>query len=86
MNRRTYNFNPDWRSPPGDTIKELLRLKKWTISEFAIKMEQSEEWIEKLLIGEIAIDASIARKLEDTCGGTSRFWVAREKDFRKPKS
>ena len=35
----TLTFKPDWVSPPGDTIADLLEEKDWTQAQLAEKLE-----------------------------------------------
>jgi len=35
MTEQAVSFQPDWVSPPGDTIADLLEEKGWTQAEFA---------------------------------------------------
>lgn len=34
----TLTFKPDWVSPPGETIADLLEEKDWTQAQLAVKL------------------------------------------------
>jgi HTH-type transcriptional regulator/antitoxin HigA len=76
----TAAFQPDWASPPGETITDILRERKLSIGDFAVSIGQSREQTAELLLGRTAITIGLARRLEKTLGGSVEFWMAR--DFR----
>lgn len=77
-------FNPDWRSPPGDTIKDLLELKGLAPDQLAASLGLTEHDLHLLLVGELIITDDIAATLEHVLGGSQAFWLKRDADFRKP--
>lgn len=76
------NFNPNWASVPGNTIKDLLDEKQFSIPAFADKMKCTPEFIGELICGEREITNKIASNLSRYLGATSDFWLSREKMFR----
>lgn len=78
-----FAFQPDWASPPGDTISDFLHEKHISISEFTQRMGYSFEFITKLLQGEKSVDKEVARKLELTLGSSIAFWLNRESQYRE---
>lgn len=78
--QRNYNFIA---TPPGATIKEQLEDKGINQSEFATKMEMSEESLNRLLDGRARLTSEIATKLENILGVPAKFWINLEAVYRK---
>lgn len=78
----TMSFNPDWVSPPGDTIADLLDERGWTRPEFANRLATSRRFVNQLILGEASINEATALELERVLGSTNRFWLNRESDYR----
>lgn len=78
----TMSFSPDWVSPPGDTIADLLDERGWTQTEFADRLGTSRKFVNQLMSGEASIDEGTALRLEQVLGGTNRFWLNRESVYR----
>ena len=76
------SFHPDWVSPPGDTIADLLDERGWTQTEFADRLGTSRRFVNQLVSGEAPIDEATALKVERVLGSTDRFWLSRESDYR----
>lgn len=76
-------FQPDWVSPPGDTIKEILKEMKISNTAFVLCMDISFETARQLLEGELQIDQEIADKLAKVIGSSQSFWLKREENYRK---
>ena len=83
--KKNDDFKPDWVSPPGDTIKEILREKKISIARFAFLIGQTETFTKNLIKGDIAIDKELSQKLSKTLGSTSKFWLKRDEQYREDK-
>lgn len=79
-------FNPDWYSPPGDTIADILHERKLPLSDFARYMNISLLECGNLLSGNMVITKEIAKKLSEVLGSTVRFWLNRELGYRKDKA
>lgn len=80
---KTSNFNPNWASPPGDTIKRILKQKKISIESFVNLIGYDIEYVQGLLQGKIKINYSTARKLQDILGSSKSFWINRENNYRQ---
>ena len=76
-------FFPDWASPPGATITDLLRERGQSIADFASAMGDSVDHIQNLLNGTAHITDNIADHLASVVGGSPRFWLSRETQFRE---
>lgn len=76
------SFEPQWASPPGDTIAAILHKKKIDIASFAGDMGGSEDDAHSLLRGTFAINRAVAERLRDVVGGSVSFWLNREAQYR----
>lgn len=76
-------FSPDWISPPGDTILDLLEERGWKQTELAKRTGYSTKHISLLINGKAPITDDTAIKLERVIGGTAEFWLTREAQYRE---
>jgi len=83
MTEKIQEFIPDWISPPGDTIADILNERDWTIVEFAEKTGLSKKQINLLLTGKAPITYELALKMESVLGSTVKFWLNREVQYRE---
>ena len=78
-------FNPDWASPPGDTIIDILNERNISIELFAIKVDMSLDKTHELLKGDTLITLGLAQKLAATLGATTEFWMLRDYQYWSTK-
>jgi HTH-type transcriptional regulator/antitoxin HigA len=83
MTDRVPRFEPDWVSPPGDTILDLLQEKGWTQAELATRTGFTRKHVNELASGKATLLPETALKLESTIGGSAQFWLTREAQFRE---
>lgn len=76
-------FAPDWTSPPGDTIADLLTERQIPVDELADRLALSIKNVNELLDGKHEISDELAGKLQINLGSTARFWRSREKQYRE---
>lgn len=77
-------YTPDWVSPPGETIADILKEKEIPRRVFANRMGMTRKETCRLMEGEIEITTCIACKLENAFGvPTARFWIDRERLYRE---
>lgn len=69
-------------TPPGETIKEQLKNENMDQKEFAIRMDMSEEHINRLIKGETPLTPEIAYRLELVLGVPAKFWNNLENIYR----
>jgi HTH-type transcriptional regulator/antitoxin HigA len=50
-------FIPDWVSPPGDTIADLLEERDWTQAQLAQRLGFTEKHISQMINGKASIGA-----------------------------
>ncbi len=82
MTKTAHPFTPDWASPPGETIADLLEERDWTQTQLADRLGCTEEQVRQLIDGEIAISDETASKLAEILGSTVDFWLKLEAIYR----
>lgn len=82
MIETTRPFTPDWVSPPGDTIADILEERDWTQIDLAYRLGYSTKHISLLINGKAPINEETALKLERVLGSTAAFWLKREAQYR----
>ena len=77
-------YAPDFISPPGETIAEILREREIPRRVFANRIGMTRKETYRLMEGKIEITIRIACKLENAFGVPSaRFWIERERLYRE---
>ncbi|OTA17658.1 transcriptional regulator [Xenorhabdus vietnamensis] len=79
------DFKPDWISPPGDTIVELLDEFGLSVEELSKKIGLSPKKGQQLIDGKLTICESIASRLESTLRVSSGFWLTRDSQYQNFK-
>lgn len=79
-------FAPDWASPPGDTILDLIEERDWSQVELANRLGFSTKHLNQLVKGKVALTYETALKLERVLGTAAEFWMNREFQFRQQLS
>ncbi len=74
---------PDWISPPGETILDVLEERGWTQADLAERMGYTRKHINQLIKGAAGITEEAALKLERVLGSTAGFWLNREAQYRE---
>jgi HTH-type transcriptional regulator/antitoxin HigA len=82
MTNTTLPFTPDWISPPGDTIADLIGERDWTQPQLAERLGCTTKHISQLINGKVPISEQTALKLERVLGSTTAFWLSREAHYR----
>lgn len=75
-------FSPNWVSPPGETILDVLEERGWSQAEFAVRVGFTKKHVNKLVNGSATISDDTAIRLERVLGGTASFWLTREVHYR----
>jgi len=78
-------FNPDWVSAPGDSISLLMKRKDITVDKLSSLTGYSINKITTILSGEGYVTKSFAECISKELGGTSEFWLKRERQYRENK-
>jgi plasmid maintenance system antidote protein VapI len=79
-------FEPDWASPPGDTVQELIQhngISRTTLGE-ALHLSQPE--LDELLSGQRELSCANCLELEELLGVPASFWVKLEAQYRRTLS
>lgn len=76
------DFAPEWVSPPGETIVDLLRQKNLSTSDLCSALDTKEELVERLLQGKHKITLGVAKCLSSLLGASPEFWMARDEQYQ----
>ena len=76
-------YMPDWVSPPGETLQELLEEKGMTQAELAERMGRPKKTINEIVKGKAEITPDTSLQLERVLGVPSSFWNNRERAYRE---
>ena len=75
-------FRPDWASPPGDTIADLLEERGWSQAELSRHLGWTPRQVSQLLKGKAPVTEDVAQRLSEVLGSTVGFWLTREAQYR----
>lgn len=75
-------FAPDWASPPGDTLRDVLLDRGLTVDQASTAIGIPVGDLNRLLSGEAEITVGLAQSLSASIGATAQFWINRELDYR----
>lgn len=75
-------FTPDWISPPGETIADLIEERDWSQAVLAKRLGYTTKHISLLINGKAPITQDTALKLESVLGSSVDFWLSREAQYR----
>jgi HTH-type transcriptional regulator/antitoxin HigA len=82
MGRKLTGFNPDWETPPGATLRDILEERGVSQAALAREMGRPLKTINEIIQGKAAITAETALQLEDALGNSAEFWMRRESNYR----
>ncbi|MES2074455.1 MAG: helix-turn-helix domain-containing protein [Pseudomonadota bacterium] len=74
---------PDWVSPPGDTILDLLEERDWTQQQLADRLGFSLKHVNQLIKGKVSLTEDAAIRLRNVLGASIGFWLTREAQYRE---
>lgn len=80
---RSDEFLPAWACPPGETARLLAAKKNLRPDDLAKALDVHSEELLQLFDGELPITDSLANILASVVGGSVRFWLAREQQYRR---
>lgn len=86
MTEATIPFRPDWASPPGDTIADLLEERGWSQTELSDRLGYTTKHVSLLINGKAPVTDDTALRLERVLGGPTGFWLAREAEYRAQRA
>jgi HTH-type transcriptional regulator/antitoxin HigA len=76
-------FAPDWVSPPGDTILDLLEERGWTQQHLADRLGYSLKHVNQLIKAKVPLTEDAAIRLQNVLGASVGFWLTREAHYRE---
>ncbi len=79
-------FEPNWASPPGDTISRLAEAENVPIHELAERIGFDEDVFAGIMEGRVQICDDIADALSGELGASSQFWKQRYNQFLADKA
>lgn len=86
MNQTRSLFVPDWASPPGDTLAQLLEERAMTQTELADRLGVSLKHVNRVVKGAASISAELALGLEKVSGAPASFWMTREAHYQADRA
>jgi HTH-type transcriptional regulator / antitoxin HigA len=86
MTTTTAPFLPDWASPPGDTLVDLLDERSMTQTELAERLGVSLKHVNRVIKGAASVSAEFALGLEKVFGAPASFWMTREAHFQADRA
>jgi plasmid maintenance system antidote protein VapI len=78
-------FEPDWCSPPWETIEEMLVGWGWAEYYFLAEMGRDMDWLAKLKKGDVALTTEDAEKLAALLDVPAEFWTNRQRQYEETK-
>ena len=75
-------FSPDWVSPPGDTILDLIEERGWTQADLAARLGFSPKHVNRLIKGKAPLTEEAALRLGQVLEIGAGFWLTREARYR----
>lgn len=82
-NQNAVPFKPDWASPPGDTMSDLMEEQGWNQVELARRLDVTEKHLSQLINGKVPLTPDLATRIVTVLGGSFEFWMNREAKFRE---
>jgi HTH-type transcriptional regulator/antitoxin HigA len=83
MSNEPTSYNPDYISPPGETLAELLESRGMSQVELAARTGRPKQHINEIVAGKASITQDMAIQLERALGAPASFWNAREARYRE---
>lgn len=80
---QSLEFQPNWVSPPGETISELLLERDLSLDCFIQQTGLPKSKARELLDGKLPVTNSLALSLQTLFSVSSDFWLRREDNYRK---
>lgn len=78
-------LSSDFIIHPGETLAEVLKDRKMSQKELAIKTEMTEKYISAVISGFENISSSFANKLEYALGIEKEFWMNLQANYEREK-
>ena len=82
MTEQEQTFSPDWVSPPGDTIVDLMEERDWSQIDLARRLGFGAKHLNQLIKGNVPLTDDTALRLGRVLGINANFWLNREAIYR----
>ncbi|MBK6644664.1 MAG: HigA family addiction module antidote protein [Anaerolineales bacterium] len=76
-------YNPDFVTPPGETLLETLEVIGMTQAEFAERTGRPKKTINEIIHGKAIITPETALQFEKVLGVPAGFWINREQNYQE---
>ena len=76
-------YAPDFISPPGETLAEILEERNMSQSELAQRMGRPKKTINEIIKGKAEITIDTALQIQLVLGTPASFWIERERLYRE---
>lgn len=76
-------YNPDFVTPPGETLLETLEVIGMSQAEFAERTGRPKKTINEIIHGKAMITPETALQFEKVLGVPASFWINREQNYRE---
>lgn len=76
-------YHPDYVSPPGETLSEVLQERGMSQAELARRTGRPKKTINEIIKGKSAITPETALQLERALGIPARFWNNRQQQYEE---
>jgi addiction module HigA family antidote len=76
-------YAPDFISPRGETLAEILEERNMSQSELAQRMGRPRKTINEIIKGKAEITSDTALQIELVLGTPASFWMERERLYRE---
>ena len=76
-------YNPDFVTPPGETLLETLEVIGMSQVEFAERTGRPTKTINEIIRGKAAITPETALQFEKVLGVSASFWINREQNYQE---
>lgn len=74
---------PEWISPPGEIVSQILSSRRTSLEEFATNVGLTSRRARGVLEGTTRIDEELAARLALVVGSTPGFWLRCERTYRE---
>ena len=83
--RNTIGLSNDFIIHPGETLAEVLKDRKMSQKELAIRTRMTEKYISAVINGQENISSPFANKLEYALGIEKEFWINLQANYEREK-
>ena len=76
-------YNPDFVTPPGETLLETLEVIGMSQAEFAERTGRPKKTVNEIIRGKASITPETALQFEKVLGVPASFWINREQNYQE---